>query len=142
MTPRIVDRSLQREGVGDRNNRPMSIRRSVSQQNATGWARRLFEVVQPFAWARRICNVEYSLVEQSPLALAPILPGLSSDHVFDLIFGRCSLFLGIDLGSFIGLAKENGFLVRWSSRKEAARLLKGTRMAKIDGKPMIPRIWE
>jgi hypothetical protein len=59
---------------------------------------------------------------QVPLALPVFCRGIPKEHMFDILFGRVVVYLGINMDKFIDLCCANGLEARWSSRKEAAKL--------------------
>lgn len=58
-----------------------------------------------------------------PLALPIFSRDIPRESMFDLLFGRTSVFFAIDLNVFAKLCNLAGLCVRWPTRKEAARLL-------------------
>ena len=71
---------------------------------------------KPFPWLNLMQCME------TPLAL-PLFSRLtlSEDMIFDLLFGRCRVYVGINLDALISLIARYGVTVRWASRKESAK---------------------
>ncbi|MHB8057274.1 MAG: hypothetical protein ACYDHC_05195 [Desulfuromonadaceae bacterium] len=59
---------------------------------------------------------------QVPLALPVFSREIPREHMFDILFGRVVVYLGINMDAFIELCRANGLDARWSTRKEAAKL--------------------
>jgi hypothetical protein len=60
----------------------------------------------------------------APLGLPVFSRKLEVEQIFDLLFGRSFILLGLHLDRFIASARKTGLPMRWSTRKEAARLSK------------------
>ncbi|MFT3828407.1 MAG: hypothetical protein QM691_01745 [Opitutaceae bacterium] len=59
-----------------------------------------------------------------PLALPVFSRNLSTESIFDLLFGRCRVYVGINLDGLIKNIESLGVRARWASRKETGRLNK------------------
>lgn len=56
------------------------------------------------------------------LAMPIFTRNVSPDHIFDLLFGRVHVKMGLHLDNFLTLARRMGVSMRWSSRKHAAEM--------------------
>ncbi|MGM1052867.1 MAG: hypothetical protein ACQEXO_10765 [Pseudomonadota bacterium] len=63
----------------------------------------------------------------SPLALPVLSRGIPKEFMFDILFGRVVVRLGLDLDEFINLCNSMGLKARWSTRKEAEKIKKDTK---------------
>ncbi|HEY0864648.1 MAG TPA: hypothetical protein VGD97_11130 [Lacunisphaera sp.] len=59
---------------------------------------------------------------QSPLALPIFARSIKPEAMFDLLFGRCRVYLGINLDKLMGLVEARGAKARWATRKESAKI--------------------
>lgn len=57
-----------------------------------------------------------------PLALPIYLRAIPVEQTFDLLFDRVAVFMLVDLDRFMKKASEIGVPMRWSTRKEAAKM--------------------
>lgn len=64
-----------------------------------------------------------------PLALPLFSRDIPREQKFDLLYGRASVFLGLDVDAFIELSRARDLPVRWSTKKEAARINHGVARA-------------
>lgn len=62
---------------------------------------------------------------------------LGEEQIFDLLCGRCAVYIGLQLEGFIRLAERRGVSIRWSSRKEAAKLAPGKDFFKVDNRTLL-----
>ena len=131
----------------------------IESSRATGWAIKIIDGclfagayrnhMQPLgraaltAWFQHECKrSDFPLVNildsmRSPLALPLFCRNLGKENIFDLIFGRCSLFLALNLDGYIELSRRSGIPLRWATKKEVARLqLKGPRQ-KVNTRVMV-----
>lgn len=74
----------------------------------------------------------------TPLALPLFCRDLPAEHVFDLLFGRCKVILGIHLDEFAARSQARGLPLAWSTKKEAARLTsQGLRPYTVDHRALV-----
>lgn len=82
--------------------------------------------------------VDFAASLINPLALPPFARFLTRDQSLDVIFGRCRVLMGVDLGKFVDLVREAGATVRFATRKEKARFTRGgERPLNLDGRVLM-----
>lgn len=73
-----------------------------------------------------------------PLGLPVFLRNISVESMFDILFGRVVVMLGLDVDAFMKVCSERGLPARWSTRKEASRAAQtGTPPWTLDGSAVI-----
>ncbi len=74
---------------------------------------------------------------EMPLALPVFNRALTEEQMFDLLFGRCKIYLGIQLNKLMGLITELDVSTRWSSRKEAGKVGLGRNVVRVENRVIV-----
>jgi hypothetical protein len=92
------------------------------------------------AWRFESCGGRWQFPNENllscmmiPLALPIFNRAITRESMFDLLFGRASAHVAINVDSFAKLCSTAGLGVRWSTRREAARLVKALSSPVVQG---------